>query len=541
VAAADAARDGSVWRQHQLRTITTACLSITAAVSAHAQILYVDEGATGAGDGSTWCDAFTHLQDALSVAADAGGAIHEIRVAHGVYKPDEGAFQTPLDRSATFTLISGVALKGGYAGCGAADPENRDTAAHQTVLSGDLAGNDVGERWDPSRHDNSYHVVSSAGTDATAMLDGFFIISGRADGDPPNDSGAGLHNQRGRPTLMDCTFYGHWALARGGAAYNTKQSHTTVTRCSFRENSADYGGAIANDLGSSPVLTDCVLSGNTVGYHGGAVYNDSTSAPTLMGCLLSGNVAYYNGGAMCNTGDSTPLLHNCLVTNNEARNGGGLHDGGGAAAVLVHCTLTANTARFGGGGLLEDNVTARLTSCILWGNTHGGSTGEPAQIQTLGSSLPLISHGCIQGWTGDLGGDRNMGDDPLFVPGPAGSYYLSQIAAGQRVDSPCVDTGSGTAGEAELNTRTTQATEAGDTGTVDRGYHYAVTHRPLVMGDFDRSGVVDPPDLAARIDCAAGPRSTDLSPPCRIFDFDTDGDCDLYDFSGFQRNWMIQP
>ena len=46
------------------------------------------------------------------------------------------------DRDATFELVSGVALRGGYAGFGAPDPDVRDIARFQTILSGDLAGND---------------------------------------------------------------------------------------------------------------------------------------------------------------------------------------------------------------------------------------------------------------------------------------------------------------------------------------------------------------------------------------------------------------
>ena len=60
-----------------------------------------------------------------------------------MYKPDQGASQTPGDPAATFQLLDGVTIAGGYAGCGADDPDLRDVAAHQSVLSGDLLGNDA--------------------------------------------------------------------------------------------------------------------------------------------------------------------------------------------------------------------------------------------------------------------------------------------------------------------------------------------------------------------------------------------------------------
>ncbi|MHC4216464.1 MAG: hypothetical protein ACYSWP_24195, partial [Planctomycetota bacterium] len=51
-------------------------------------VLYVDKRANGNNDGSTWTDAFTDLQEALSIAA-AYPEIEEIRVAQGVYTPTE--------------------------------------------------------------------------------------------------------------------------------------------------------------------------------------------------------------------------------------------------------------------------------------------------------------------------------------------------------------------------------------------------------------------------------------------------------------------
>jgi hypothetical protein len=78
---------------------------------------YVDGDANGANDGSSWVDAFNHLQDGLA-AADGGS---EIWVAEGIYRPDanSGNPSGNGDRQATFQLKNGVTIKGGYAGVGA--------------------------------------------------------------------------------------------------------------------------------------------------------------------------------------------------------------------------------------------------------------------------------------------------------------------------------------------------------------------------------------------------------------------------------------
>jgi hypothetical protein len=67
-----------------------------------------------------------------------------------------------------------------------------------------------------------------------------------------------------------------------------------------------------------------------------------------------------------------------------------------------------------------------------------------------------------------------IGSDPLFVPGTYGNYYLSQTAASQVSNSPCLDKGSGTASSWGLDTRTTRTDNVADSGAVDMGYHYPV-------------------------------------------------------------------
>ena len=68
--------------------------------------------------------------------------------------------------------------------------------------------------------------------------------------------------------------------------------------------------------------------------------------------------------------------------------------------------------------------------------------------------------------------DPALSEDPLFVNGPYGDYYLSNSAAGEDEDSPCIDFGNNTAEYWELDFMTTRTDSGVDTGTVDLGYHY---------------------------------------------------------------------
>ena len=205
------------------RIVIVAVLGVFSSAQA-GTLLYVDDDAPLGGDGLSWNTAYKFLQDALFEAA-GNATINEIRVAQGAHEPDhdENGNVTPGDRAATFQLISGVSLIAGYAGLGAPDPDARDIDLYETILSGDLLGDDGPDF--VNNDENSFHVVTGSGTDGTAVLDGLTIFGGNANGEFQNVSedqcGGGLFNAGGSPTLIGCTIEACWASLRAGAVYNT--------------------------------------------------------------------------------------------------------------------------------------------------------------------------------------------------------------------------------------------------------------------------------------------------------------------------------
>ncbi len=254
---------------------------------------YVDRDATGDNNGTSWSHAITDLRTALCMAQSAPEGM-EVWVAAGTYTPAEPGG----DRSATFQLVSGVILRGGFAGTETSlderDPSNPD---NRTILSGDLNGDD--QPGFVNNEENSYHVVSGSGADLTAVLEGFTIIGGNADGPSPDDSGGGMYNYMGSPTVINCVFLGNAASDVGAGMCNQWQwdgiggSCPAITNCVFSGNHADsVAGAIANVgtiLGdASPILSNCSIVSNSAALAGG-MYTDGTSAPLLSNCIIWGN------------------------------------------------------------------------------------------------------------------------------------------------------------------------------------------------------------------------------------------------------------
>ena len=131
-----------------------------------ANIIFVDKDATGNNNGNSWANAYPQLHEALANAT----AGDEIWVAEGIYRPVLNQHNL---RSSTFELKNAVAILGGFNGT-ETQAQQRQPVVNLTVLSGKVSA---------PLNTSVYHVVTANGNiDSTAVLDGFTIRQGRADG-----------------------------------------------------------------------------------------------------------------------------------------------------------------------------------------------------------------------------------------------------------------------------------------------------------------------------------------------------------------------
>ncbi len=195
-----------------------------------------------------------------------------------------------------------------------------------------------------------------------------------------------------------------WGLRTGA-----KLSRVTVT-------GGTYGGVVV-DMGESPALEDCTISGNhSLTGSGGGVYCAKDSSPTLRNCTITANSSRQccdyreaGGGVYCS--GSSPTLVNCTIAGNPD----GVYCDPTSFPALTNCVISVGVVCEGspnltnctilGGVFCREHSSPSLLNCIVWGHTP--EFGE-------------LSH-CLT--------DR----DPLFVD-PAGDYHLQR-------GSPAIDAG----------------------------------------------------------------------------------------------------
>lgn len=394
----------------------------TSSFASAGETLYVDWDAPEGGDGLSWLAPLRDLQEAIARTADE---YTEIRIAGGTYSPagPNG------DRTATFVAPTGVALRGGYAGFGTVDPDDRDLELYPTYLSGDLNGDDEP---DFVNHDeNVYHVVTLSGTSQDTLLDGIIIAGGNADGDESpatcfggpnngqecfvpsdcvdapcvsiNSMGAGMIMFGGSPTIRDCRVQDNYSAFQGAGLQAKQNSRPMFLRTTFERNYAVNNGGAAYLGNSRPSFVECSFVDNTGAQYAGATCNRDHSDALFQDCQFINNVAALatptGGGAMVNA-SSSPTLVRCTFEGNSANAGAGgaIYNKmgfnpalGPSKPVLVDCEFSGNSAVHGGAVYNIEESQPEFTACEFHHNfIPGGAVGTGGAMYNEGAS-PILT------------------------------------------------------------------------------------------------------------------------------------------------------
>ena len=338
-----------------------------------------------------------------------------------------------------------------------------------------------------------------------SVLQGFTITNGLVFGGlmAVNDAG-GILCVDASPTLRGNVITSN-STNWNGAGITLKNSAAVVVDNEIRLNGffclivdvpCGRGGGVFVS-GGAPLIQNNKITDNSAPAAGGGLYlTDGTTADVIGNQILSNFSA--RGGGIVVGEDAEPFLMNNLIAGNGATGfvslggaipgyAGGIYIEDSANVTIESCTIAANTATGfsvsgqGGGLVVENDSVTTISHSVIYGN----SADLNSQIEDATAGTLTIEYCDVQGgWLGD----GNIDDDPLFTTGVGYDYALSQLAAGQIVDSPCVNAGDPGAG---LIGGSTRSDGAPDTGALDLGFHWNVADSTFIRGDCNGDGSVN--------------------------------------------------
>jgi len=242
-------------------------------------------------------------------------------------------------------------------------------------------------------------------------------------------------------------------------------------------------------------------------------YKDEIDAgcPVLLQ-LTDGNSEHTMLGVGYNDETQEIIVHDTWDNRQHRMDWGGYYGDYRQFGVTV-IRIEADLRVYGSGVDISHGGSANIVNTIIWDNNSlsdqlgvqlavgdayepSGVTVSYSNIGPEDSSVYTDANCFVTGWDLGLYPDSNgwapetytINRDPLFL----GDYLLSQIAAGQLVDSPSFDAGSDDANELGLHIYTTRTDSVPDANVVDMGYHHWIFDATPVELNFT---AISDPDL----------------------------------------------
>jgi Ca2+-binding RTX toxin-like protein len=338
---------------------------------------YVDSGATGADDGSSWEDAFRRLEDAIAAAQSSNADRRELWVAGGPYQVDGG-----------YVITEEIHLYGGFAG-GEIKRDDRDWLAHPTRVR------------PPDALDEPALTIDAAGDAPT--IDGFrfmgFGIGNAADAPL-------VHLRKGSPVVRNSDLESHFRAAGPPSLFVPSgmqvATNATLENLRFRALSA---------AGASGVGGLYVTGGNVALDRVGFAQVGTNNVVVRAGTVTATNVTF------------TPPA-NAI--------------GAGTAVLAVGGELLGTNitiAELSSGIRARDEGTVTLRNVIIWSIADQIVTEDNAAVTV---SYSLIREGCPNE-PGVTCNQPPLTQNPLLIP--YNSAIPGPIIRRLTSNSPAIDAG----------------------------------------------------------------------------------------------------
>lgn len=382
-------------------------------------IVYVDQDATGANDGSSWTDAFTDLHSALNTVAFQG----QIWIAEGHYRPSPTGFRT----ESFIVNTAEIEIYGGFAGTESQLSE-RIYGMNTTYIDGDNFGDDNGASLDyisQNRvNDNAFNVIKITANGTGALFDSVFITGGHSSsGTSALVAGAAIlvDNSVNSLTLNKVIVADHVARNTGGAIHWTPNSDAqfTITNSRFARNFSRNGGAIFFGT-SSPGNYELEIINSIF------ELNLAEDIGNVQGRAGSSLYATVNNASATLTSN---LINNTFAVNTDA------------GTILTPSQRTTVAV-----GEISGSAITNVYNCLFWGNRNLNAPGTNT-ANALGSlSFPLgtwdVSHSLDEQGFNSISTQSNVTVNSIVTQYPlfaltSNSNHQFSLTSG----SPAIDAG----------------------------------------------------------------------------------------------------
>ncbi len=347
--------------------------------------VFVKAGAPAGGNGLTWGTAFNDLYAAINYARSNGVA--EIWIAAGTYRG--------LGANGPFLIPAGCSFIGGFAG-GETLVSQRNIAANQTILSGDVNGNSQPDG-SGTADDLGIVVVNDSTTTNKPVLDGVTVEYGRSAGVLFSGMAAGS-----TPRVTHCTIRNIFAptgqnavgiLQSGGAPLGVYDHNTIYNLVGGGGNSGANGSAGSN--------------GPAGGTNGTSGNGDPGSPGGAGGAGTSGGSGGRATAIEVQTGGHARIFANRIASLRGGTGGVGAQGGDGGAGGTGGSPATPGPHDGGSGGNGGNGGTGGL----------GGKGGDAIGIlyDHTAAGAPAIAMNTVsglrpgQGGVGGRGGNGGAG------------------------------------------------------------------------------------------------------------------------------------
>ncbi len=401
-------------------------------------ITYVNINATGSNNGSSWANAYTSLQTAISNSVTN----RQIWVAKGTYI-------APVTFG--FRMKDNLAIYGGFDGTETTLAQ-RNWTLNVTILKGGANTRVIGN-----------YCSISARLDTTAILDGFTITGGTVNSsDFYNKGGAGILNYFASPTLRNLVITGNNINVNasnyyGGGIYNF-ENRGTLKNVRITHNSAYNGAGMYNEQdyfngsGFEPInLIRVKIDSNTAYGYGGGIYNYGC-APYIENSMIIKNTAQFNGGGIYSDNStlsntySTNIV-NSLIADNKADVAGAMYNKR-TSTVLINVTISGNNANNGApGGVANEDSKTTIVNSIIYLNKKGSFVPGNYDDNLIddSNSNTDISYSIVSGQDSVTNAFTHCIDaNPQFIDSANGNYQLKSTGPALNVGSNSSYTSSST-------------------------------------------------------------------------------------------------